>query len=219
MTKKSKTIFIEYSSANKGQHFMTVVQTENHNRTIIGRIFREYDTATKKTKYLATDFAGNRVFVDDKDLSTLKRHFIESGKSLAQAVLAIPRVPKQNERQIFPPKVERSNTIKQTREKKTSKEKTKEVVIPKSNEKPNANPQNKELKVEKTEREKDLENFRGKNTTKENTQEKEERNPEIQNVDDQKSTEPNDERSERESELDDIREQNEDREQDVEIDL
>jgi hypothetical protein len=204
-TKKGKTVFVEYSSANKGQHFMTVVQTIDHKRIIIGRIFREYDQETKKAKYLATDFAGIQVFADDKDLYSLKKHFIENGKNLAEASRLAPRSFARKEKQSFPLKVERNDAVKKTREKKSTKEKTK------VEEKQNPHSQEKN-----SERNKDLEHIRDKGQSKENVQEKEE--PEIQDQDEQ-SNEQENEVSDRENELDDIREEDDDREQEMELDI
>ena len=49
----------------KGQHFMTAVQTVDHQRIIIGRIFREYNPEIKKTYYHAYDFDGNQFLAMD----------------------------------------------------------------------------------------------------------------------------------------------------------
>jgi hypothetical protein len=205
-TKTGKTVFVEYSSANKGQHFMTVVQTIDHKRIIIGRIFREYNQETKKAKYRATDFAGNQVFADDKDLYSLKKHFIENGKNLADMSRMAQRSNVRKEKQSFPPKVERNDAVKKTRVKKTTKEKTK--VEEKQN------PNSKEIN---SERNKDLEQVREKGQSKENNQEKEEPEPENQ-IQDEQSNEQENEISDRENELDEIREEDNDREQEMEID-
>lgn len=210
-TKNSKTVFIEYSSANKGQHFMTVVQNVDHKRIIIGRIFREYDNETKKSKYRATDFAGNQVFVDYKDLYAIKKQFIEHGQNLAQNVQLNANHVKQLGKIVSSQKAERSNELKNIREKKSTKEKTKEVS--KTNPKAQTNPDRKEKEQDANNPVKYKDNEQG---TKDN-----ERNPETTEPESEKQMQEetgNIEISEREAELNQIREDNEDREQEMDID-
>jgi len=115
---ESKTVFIEYSTASKGQHFMTVVQTIDHKRQIIGRIYRQYDKEKNMT-YVATDWEGNSIFRDVHDLPTLKKKFIENGKHLA---ISIPKVLNEKfSKRPFYEKTERQQQLRKTREAKTRK--------------------------------------------------------------------------------------------------
>ncbi len=190
-TQTSKTVFIEYSSYTKGQHFMTVVQTQDHKRIIIGRVYREYDKENKKSHYYATDFAGNPIFKDAKGLTELKQNFIEYGKTMAQT---IPNVQKQNWQKAGFAQLRtnvRNKEVKNIRDKKPDKEKKQEV--------------NKTDLIRK-EVEQDIKNASdNKEVAPQNNDIKEEP---IEN-----------EISTRESELEEIRDQNDDREQDMDRDL
>lgn len=210
-TKNGKTVFVEYSTANKGQHFMTIVQTMDHRRIIIGRIYRDYDKETKKTNYIATDFDGNKVFVDEKDLYAIKKKFIEHGQNLAQMIPNPGAYAKQNKPFVFTQKAERNNELKNVREKKSEKEKTKEVSKQNPNAKTNENQKEKEKDLKNTEKYKDTEKSKEVNNSKENSQEQEtaESNSEAQ------VQEVPDIESERMEELDDLREQGEDLEQEI----
>lgn len=210
----SKTVFIEYSSSDKGQHFMTVVQNKNHQRIIIGRIYREYDKETKKTKYLATDFAGNQVFVDYKDLSAIKKQFVEHGDNLAMNVPVRPNQSRQTLKLALSQKAERNEDLKNIREKKSEKEKTKEVS--KTNTKTNENQKEKERDLKNTEKYKDAEQGKEEANSKENVQAQ---GTAESNSEEKIQEEPEqDIASERMEELEDIREQNDDLEQDIDLD-
>ena len=138
--KDTKTVFIEYSTFRKGQHFMTVVHVEKGKRQIIGRIFKVYDKEKEKFSYYAKDWAGNDVFVDTKDIYALKKNFIECGKTM---VMSIPAGPNQKEHDDFPysektgkkqtpkEKTSRENELKQAREKSKPTEKGKETKVEK----------------------------------------------------------------------------------------
>ncbi len=206
-SKKGKTVFIEYSTANKGQHFMTVVQNLNHDRIIIGRIYREYDSETKKYNYMATDFDGNKVFADYKDLYAIKKQFVEHGQSLAQMVPNPRAYAKQNKPFEFSQKAERKNELKNIREKKTEKDKTKEVAKQNPNEKTSPNQKEKEEDLKNTEKYKDNEQGKGEPDKEQAIQEEPDNN------------EPDNEKSDREIELAEIREDSEDREQEQEMEL
>jgi len=128
-TKKGKTVFIEYSSAKKGQHFLTVIQITDGKRKIIGRVYRVYDKENKKTNYIATDWAGNQIFTDTHDLPSIKKKYIESGKYLTAIM---PELPKHDEPESIEPDYEntaREKEIKEIRERNTEKEKKKENEI------------------------------------------------------------------------------------------
>ena len=212
ITLRSKTVFIEYSTANKGQHFMTVVQNLNHERIIIGRIYREYDQEDKKYKYRATDFEGGQIFAGYKDLYAIKKQFVEHGESLAQMIPNPRAYAKQNKPFTISPKTERKDELKNIREKKTEKEKTKEVAKQNPDAKTNPNQKEKEEDSKNTEKYKDTEQGKEKIDSRENMQETAESNSE-----EQIQEEPEDiQTSEREAELEDIREQNEDREEELE---
>ena len=215
-TAKSKTVFIEYSSSEKGQHFITVVQTIDHKRTIIGRIYREFDKETKKPNYYAKDFDGNQVFADITELYALKKNFIEHGKNLAdmEKMTQLKKVKQQEKPVNSMQKAERTNSVKTIRDKKFTKEKTKEIT------KQNPNEKAKNTQIEK---EQDLNNttkFKESETTKE-VNHTNEKNPEQEasasNSENSIQEEPiENEKSEREAELENIREQNEDREEEIE---
>ena len=222
--KRGKTVFIEYSSAEKGQHFMTVVQTQDHKRIIIGRIYREYDNEKKKTQYRATDFQGNQVFVDYKDIYTLKKKFIEYGQSLAMAIPSIPKPSRLKGVLSHPHSAKRINELKTIREKNPTK------AISKTNSNVKTNDiKEKELDSKNPERYKEIEKARGKNTEehlKENIEPEVEKpnreeliETEMSNNETQNDTVQDIDISEREAELDQIREENEERDQDMDRDL
>ncbi|MBP6977637.1 MAG: hypothetical protein KBB71_04915 [Lentimicrobiaceae bacterium] len=204
----SKTVFIEYSSARKGQHFMTVVQTINHDRVIIGRIFREYDPNTKQSKYFATDFTGTQVFYNVSDLAELKSRFKNSGKSMAEMAQAFKKTNRQKyEKYPYVPNVSRTNEIKAIREKKSDKEKVKDKT-----EKPDRlNPSEKNVlnQMERQQDEKNSVQLKAEENIKEN---------EISNEnEEEKSQQPEIELSDREIELAEIRNDHDDRELDMDI--
>lgn len=192
-TTKGKTVFVEYSTAEKGQHFMTVVQNKDHHRIIIGRIYREYDKETKKYKYYATDYANNQVFADYKDLYAIKKQFIEHGDSLAMTVPVNPNRLKPTERMVLSQKPERANELKGIREKKSTKEKTKDAARTNPDDKTNENQKEKEQDEKNTEKYKDTDHAL---------------EDQEQNI-----------ASERMDELEELRDQGNDREQEMEIEM
>jgi len=122
--KKDQTVFIEYSSTEKGQHFMTVMQNGNGQRKIIARVFREYDQENKKTKYVAKDHQGNQIFADIPDLMSLKKKFAEKGKEMAHAIPDNPN--HQHLKDMDQPDSEiqeREEELKQVRTKNSDKDK------------------------------------------------------------------------------------------------
>jgi hypothetical protein len=211
METKEKTVFIEYSSHKPQQHFMTIVQTKEHQRIIIGRVFREYNEETKKTMYHATDFEGNRIFADIQDLATLKRKFIEHGPSLANAVPNPRAYAKQNKPFVFSQKPERVNAIKDIRDKKT--EKTKEVSKPKPTAKSTENQNEKIQDSKTTEKFKEVEQGKDGNIPTEDIPENIESKFEEPIENEQDTT------SQRMEELEEIREEDNDKEQDLEIEM
>ena len=74
-----KIKFLEYSTANKGQHFITVIQGKNN---IVGRIYREYDDVNKKAVYTAKDKEGNPVFIEEPSLVGIKKAFVQAHKEI-----------------------------------------------------------------------------------------------------------------------------------------
>lgn len=214
----SKTVFIEYSSARKGQHFMTVVQTINHERVIIGRIFREYNPEIKRSYYQAYDFAGNQVFVNCFDISELKNKFKKSGKFLAEMSLATRKLARQEPRRLpNNQKGSRINDIKTIRDKKTDKEKEKTKDQEKVSEKTKLNQMEKEQDAKNPVHYKDLGNVikaeQGNNKSHEVP--KSTSNPENTNQADQEDQGQETGKSEREMELEEIRADNDEREQDI----
>jgi hypothetical protein len=180
--KTSKTVFIEYSTFRKGQHFMTVVNVEKGKRQIIGRIFKVYDKENEKYIYYAKDSMGNDVFVDTKDLYALKKNFIECGKTMA---MSIPIALGQKEHDDFPysekigkkqpkEKSSRENELKQVRGKSKPTEKDKETKVEKEHDDKLENKHDEKYKneqPEKSEREQELEQVREQNNDRENDQE------------------------------------------------
>lgn len=115
----SKTVFIEYSSAREGQHLITVVQKVDHERVIIGRIYRDFDPQTKKPSYRAYDFKGNQIFFDTNNLYELKNRFKEHGKSLADTAISVNRISRNpNQRISTPPSQSRLNDMRTLRDEK-----------------------------------------------------------------------------------------------------
>ena len=226
---KDKTVFIEYSSSERGQHFMTVIHIDDGKRTIIGRVFRSYDKEAKKTTYLAQDAMGNQVFNDTKDLTTLKKNFIEHGKTLAMILPRIPKREKQPVRQNLPMNTNRGSDLKSIRERNTPK-----IAEKKEPEKTqNNNPEKQERKEYK---DPDLESFEGQEHAygvptaviqdkdlERIHQQYDEDEKEQQWIDDFENNhseyfgDPTDERSERDQELDEIRSQDTDMDRDYEM--
>jgi hypothetical protein len=207
-TTTSKTVFIEYSTARKGQHFMTVVQTLNHERVIIGRIYRDYNPETKKTYYRAYDFDGNQIFFNVQDISELKNKFKKTGRMLAEGKIATQKVAKEKNAK-FPPSQNaiRKNDIQAIRDKKIGKDKEKTKNPDKQNTADKA-------KLNQMEKEQDSKNSVKYANEKSPDQAKagissENSKPEEQNK------EPEIEKSDREMELEEIRADNDDREQDI----
>lgn len=217
-TTTSKTVFIEYSSARQGQHFMTVVQTMNHERVIVGRIYRDYNPETKKTYYRAYDFAGNQVFVNCFDISELKNKFKKSGKFLAEVSLATRKQARQvNLKLPNDQKVSRINDIKSIRDKKTDKEKLKTKDQEKVSEKTKLNQMEKEQDEKNHVQYKDLGNVIDKEQENNKSHDILESTPNPENTSqaDQEDQSQEDEKSDREMELAEIREDNDDRAQDM----
>lgn len=234
----SKTVFIEYSSARKGQHFMTVVQTINHDRVIIGRIYREYEPKTQKSKYMACDFEGNQIFFDTHDLNELKNKFKKSGRFLAEGKLATQKVAKQkNEKFPYSQNALRTHDIKAIREKKFDRGKG----ITKTPEKQNPSEKTKLIQMEKEQDTKNSIKYQTEPNMKtgDNSNEKspeqlvaglhsENINQNVKSLDQRETgstsentnqkeqfTEPENNKSDREMELEEIRADNDDREQDI----
>jgi len=189
-TQKGKTVFIEYSTAEKGQHFMTIIWIdENHKRHIIGRIYREYDKKSKKYNYIAVDWAGNHIFRDVKDISSLKKEFKDNGKNLAMIIPKGQVRNIQSEKEPSERRTERTKELKKTREQKTQVRKNREQSIEKDNVSKNFNEpeyketENKELNQnnEKSEREAELEQIREQNM--ENDIEQEQEQEQEQDID------------------------------------
>ena len=139
--KKNKVVFVEYSTAMRGQHFMTVILVKDGQRQIIGRVYRKYDKENEKTIYWATDWTGNQIFADVKDLYALKKNFIEHGDTLAMAIPIDFKPRKERDdhpysenigkKQSPKEKSTRTKELKQTREKTNNTEKEKEIKVEK----------------------------------------------------------------------------------------
>lgn len=201
--KKSQTVFIEYSKCEEGQHFMTVVENQNHKRIIIGRVFYEKNEKTKEMEYVAKDFSGKRIFEASKNLPSIKMEFVAYGEILAKQALL--KRSKQKNLRINKGKqiLTREQIIGIHRERMADKNKDKKQEVSKTN----------KQDLRRIERTKDQEQIKEKEASKEKEQD------EKLNHDEIVQEEPiENEKSEREIELENIREQNDDREQEQEID-
>jgi len=207
-TTTSKTVFVEYSTARKGQHFMTAVQTLNHERVIIGRIYRDYNPETKKTYYQAYDFEGNQIFFNTQEISELKNKFKKTGRMLAEGKIASQKVAREKNEK-FPPSqtAPRRNAIQAIRDKKNDRERGKT----KNQEKENLT---EKAKLNQMEREQDEKNSVKYGNEKSPDQSKAGLNSENPKPEEQ-NKEPEIEKSDREMELEQIRADNDDREQDI----
>ena len=219
----STTKFTEYGTSSKGLYFMKIEQrTEKDGWTITGFIDRVYDKEKKKYIYQAKDSVGNRIYADFNDLFILKNKFKENRKNLVDnAKLAqLSRIPKQQnkaqDKAITNQKgAERLNAIKNVREQKFGKEKTKEVAKQNPNVKTSENQKEKEQDLKNTEKYKDTEQGKEEKTLEQEITESNSSEEQIQEEPEQEQ----DLASERMEELEDIREQGDDREQDLEIDI
>jgi hypothetical protein len=93
------------------------MKTVDGKRRIIGRIYKEYDTENKKMNYTAKDWAGNQVFVDAKDLMTIKKQFVEHAHTLELTIPKIGAYEKEKEL-----KEDREMDLQELRENKASKQ-------------------------------------------------------------------------------------------------
>ena len=224
----SNSKFTEYNNTRGGRYFIKAERKDHGQWVTIEYIFRSYNNETKKSTYRATDFAGNQVFVDYKDLSAIKKQLIEHGQTLAQSVPVNVNKEKLQEKIMIVPKAERNNELKNIREKKASKEKTKKIS--KENSKVKKSPDQKEKEQDA----KNTEKYRDQPT------EKSQINKGLEEIEGKKNLSEKEidefalicrlyeeelrieavaiEEAAREIELDQLREDNEDREQDIEID-
>jgi len=209
----SKTRFTEYDTTPRGRYFIKAERNYGNQWITIGYIHREYDAVNKKYIYKGKDIEGGPIFADIKDIYTLKKKFIEHGQTLAMVIPKKPNRQAQKDKEPYHGKSNRANEIKNIREKKSSKEKTKEVRTPDSKEKEqdSKNP----TKFKETGQNKD-----GKNQNlKENEQETTKSGPDKATQDAPKDNEPDVEKSDRDIELEQIREDNDDREQEQEQEM
>jgi len=214
-TLKSKTVFVEYSSHKPGQHFMTVMQTKDHKRIIIGRIYRAYDSETKKTKYIATDVVGNQIFGDINDLSELKKNYIENGERLAGLAPVMLNKGKLNEQRPYPQEDERYDEMKTIREKKSAKVKVQEISKPITITKTDSKLKDRVLDSEKRQINTSKEQIREGNNPGNQVSEKTDLESEKHIPSEQKDNSQTIEKSEREMELEQIREHDNDKEQEI----
>ena len=228
MKRKFNVLFLEYTYFDRGEHCITVIVKHDRQRIIVGRIFKEFNNQTKKYEYYSTDALGNRVFVDYKELNKIKKQFRKHSETMAMALQAMPKQTKQAGAMPFHHKAKRAKEVKDIREKKTNKEKTKEVLKSKISEKRTLNQMERVQDSKNTEKYKDAELKMGKDDTTEKMKSKsslseEERGQlaeEGQLYEAEQRTEAVEiEKSAREIELDQIREDKEDREQEQEIDI
>jgi hypothetical protein len=211
----SNSRFTEYNATPGGRYLIKVDRKYQNQWITIGYIHREYNKENKKSTYRATDFQGGQIFADFNDLYVLKRKFIEHGESLAIAVPIRINNAKMLGKLINSQKPERTNALKNIREKNAPKEKTKEVSKTSPKGKVNNDQKEKEQDSKNPVKYKIAEPGKEENKPKENEQEVPEANTEKQ-----VPNEPvNNEVAEREVELDQIREQNDDLEQNIDLDM
>lgn len=122
-TTNSKTVFVEYSTSKKGQHFITVMQNTNGYRKVIGRIYRIYNAEKQKTNYVATDRSNNQLFHDTPDLVGLKKKFIENGRVLSYVTPNDPNVEHEKDLDSYSEK--RRGELEEIRNKEKEKNKEK----------------------------------------------------------------------------------------------
>ncbi|MFA6089448.1 MAG: hypothetical protein WC755_06295 [Candidatus Woesearchaeota archaeon] len=203
-TRKGKTVFIEYSTANPGQHFLTVMQNYGYKRVTVARVSLIENKETKEKELVATDFDGKQIFSEIKDLETLKKKFIEQGESLAKESLSRPKKTKQGNFRTYSQKYTREQIIGIHRERFAEKSKDKKQEVSKTN----------KQDLRKIERTKDQEQIKEKDSEK--LQEKEA--PELTTQEPIQDEAIENEKSEREIELENIRDDKDDDRGDVEID-
>ena len=206
-----KTTFIKRHGWKNGQTYIDVIYTKDGQSNDIGRIYREDNKVTKKSTYLATDVLGNQIFKGHKELSELEQNFIKCGDTLAMAVPMMQIRARKKEELVF----SRNNDLKNIRDKKTTKEKNKEVSKPKLGTKLNNDQKEKEQDAKNQIKYKNSE--QAKEGVKDNVkmQEKEESNSENKNQEDIEDAKT----SERQAELDELRDNDDDREQEQEQEL
>lgn len=219
-TTNSKTVFVEYSYARKGQHFMTVVQNLDLRRVIIGRIYRDYDPSTKRSTYRAYDYEGNQVFDPTASIEDLKTRFKKSGRYMAEGVIASRQVANQQHVR-FPyeqPGI-RIKDIKRIREiqMEKNKEKRKEVRNQRNAEK-NQNKQIEKVLDEKNQTVKKDNPVKVEENPKQGEVEKREVNAEELKQE-ERNVQNESTQSEREMEIEAIRGNQEERDQDREIEM
>ena len=220
-TTKSKTVFIEYSSARPGQHFMTVVQTVDHERITIGRIYRDYDPKNKKITYRAYDFSGNRIFGESPSVSDLKEKFKKNGKFLGSVVLGMHQARNQENLKPYPSHTTQRNTdIRTIRDRKPNqeREKPKEFTQTKGVDKTKGLITEKEKENGNQLKNKGLGNIIEEEEALHQEKERADKASELESLNNVEQINQ-DEKSEREIELEEIRAENEEREQDLEIDF
>ncbi len=123
-----KTKFLEYSTADKGQHFITVLQ----GKTVVGRIYREFDNASQKPVYTAKDAQGNPVYMEQQNLSGIKKCFtiqqkeMQSPEQNSKAVEINNKIEKPGVPKLETTK-DRVDELRQLREQKNNPEKKNEL--------------------------------------------------------------------------------------------
>jgi len=114
-----KVVFIEYSTARKGQHFMAVMV----DKKVIARVYREYDPEKKRMIYTARENEGKEVLPPTENLYQLKKHFIENAKQRNQAMQIEERDDERKEKSQQAKQPAKEKEVKQ-QSKENAKEKT-----------------------------------------------------------------------------------------------
>lgn len=221
--KESKTIFIEYSTHDRNEHFMTIAQTLGYHKVIIGRIFKNYQPGTRNYSYKAVDFNGDEIFGTTENLSELKNRFKKHGRFLAEGIIATRRDKSQaNMRFPYRMNVSRTKEITTIRERKTEprKEESKQIINQKGNTKMNN-------EIEKANDNSLQREYKESHTTMtdqvspdplDDINDQNDMYPDSDPFDDEFPDYP-DEYSQREMELEEMRANNEERDRDMEIDI
>lgn len=92
-----KTIFIEYSSAKSGQHFITVLQTlpGQNKKVLIGRVYAA--KVHDQIIYTAKSADGKLVLAVSEHLSEVKKGFKKNGAELALKEISKAEISVQDE--------------------------------------------------------------------------------------------------------------------------
>ncbi|MFA6925241.1 MAG: hypothetical protein WC223_13430 [Bacteroidales bacterium] len=159
----NQMIFVEYTKNLKKLQKISVIQVLEGKRYPVGKIFYRFNYETNQMEYRATDINDLPIFIDTKDIKTLKKKFRQYGRELANP----NRIPEYGNE---PQPTEREDKLKAIRGKNSQEQKQEVSKTPK----PIEAPKNEtEQSIEKTDRELELEKIREKNIENNREQEME----------------------------------------------